>query len=142
MTVTSIVVGTDGSEQAQAAVRWTAELAAQVGATVTAVHVFDPLAKLGKVEPPVDFAELEQRCRHELDQEWCAPLRQAGVAYTPMVLHGNASDALVDAAEDVGADLLVVGARGHGGLKSRVLGTTSNKVADTSRRPVVIIPSA
>lgn len=142
MSVTSIVVGTDGSELAQAAVRWTAELAAQLGASVTAVHVFDPLDKLGTVEPPVDFAELEQRCRRQLDEEWCAPLREAGVAYTPVILHGDASTALVDAAQDADADLLVVAARGHGGLRSRVLGTTSNKVADTSHRPVVIIPSA
>lgn len=141
MTVTSIAVGTDGSDTAQAALRWVADVAGPLGATVTVVHVFDPLAGLGEVEPPVDFDEIERARQAELEDVWCRPLRDAGVPYTPMVVHGEPPRALRDIADDVGADLLVVGARGLGRVRELVLGSTSAKLAHDAGRPVVIIPA-
>ena len=142
MTVTSIVVGTDGSATAQAAIAWAADVAAAVRARVTVVHAFDPLDMLGKVEPPVDLKQIEAERQRELDEVWCAPLRQAGVSYSPQILHGDPADAVLDVAREVGADLIVVGARGHSALRDLVLGSTSNAITHRSRNPVVIIPSA
>lgn len=142
MTVTSIVVGADGSATAQAAIAWAADLAAAVRASVTVVHAFDPIDDLGEVEPPVDLAQLEAERHRELDELWCAPLRQAGVSYSPQIRHGDPADAVLDLAGELGADLIVVGARGHSALRDLVLGSTSNAITHRSRNPVVIIPPA
>ncbi|MGD9754473.1 MAG: universal stress protein, partial [Acidimicrobiia bacterium] len=78
MSVRRIVVGVDGSDNAAAAVRWTAALAVQLGAEVVAVHAFEPLALLGEVPPPVDFAALRAAAEEDLQQRWCEPLHAAG----------------------------------------------------------------
>ena len=141
MTVTSIAVGTDGSETAQDAVRWVAGVAGPLRATVTVVHVFDPLDQLGDVEPPVDFERIEATRRAELEDVWCQPLAQAGVAYSARLVHGEPPRALGDVADEVGADLLVIGARGVGRVRELVLGSTSATLARSAGRPVVIIPA-
>ena len=60
------------------------------------------------------------------------------VSIDPVVTEGSAAQALVDASE--GADLLVVGARGHGGFLGLVLGSVANQVLHHATCPVVIVP--
>jgi len=140
MSVRTIVVGADGSENSQRAVRFAAELAQQLGARVVAVHAFDPLAQLGKVEPPVDFAKLERETRERLESQWCAALHDAGVACESIVVENTPVGAIVDAADAHDADLVVVGARGHSPVRQLVLGSTSMKLPHQTKRPVTIVP--
>ncbi len=139
MTVRCIVVGVDGSDNAQAAVAWTASLAAQLGAEVVAVHAFEPLAHLGEMAPPVDFAELRARCEAQLADAWTAVVRGAGVAMRTRLVECDPVEALVQVADEVGADLVVVGARGGSALRGLVLGSTSLKLPHETRRPVCIV---
>lgn len=139
MSVRRIVVGVDGSDNAAAAVRWTAALAVQLGAEVVAVHAFEPLALLGEVPPPVDFAALRAAAEEDLQQRWCEPLHAAGVAVRAVVLERGPVEALVEAADEADADLVVVGARGRSTLRGLVLGSTSQKLPHETRRPVCIV---
>jgi nucleotide-binding universal stress UspA family protein len=145
-----IVVGLDDSEGSRAAARWCAALAGATGARVTAVHGLGKLPEVLRggphavatglgLAPPLHSWKAElRRC---LDH-WCAPLREAGIDYRTELVDDDAVDALLRVAGDDRADLIVVGAQGHGGMVSRLLGGVTNKLAHHARVPVVIVPSA
>ncbi len=135
-----VVVGVDGSAIAGDAVRHAAELAAPAAARLVLVHVFEPLAHLGEVEPPVDFAALEAAAARRLGSEWCEPCRRLEVTYATRVEEGDIVQALLDVADEEDADLIVVGSRGLSGLAGVVLGSTSSKLLHRSSRPVLVVP--
>ena len=140
MSVRTIVVCADGSENSQRAIEFAAALAQQLGARVVAVHAFDPLAQLGTVEPPVDFARLQAESRERLETHWCKALHDAGVTCESIVVENTPVGAIVDAADTYDADLVVVGARGHSPVRQLVLGSTSMRLPHQTKRPVTIVP--
>ena len=136
-----LVVGTDGSENAAAAMSWVADFAGRVGARVVAVHTFEPLVHLGDAPPPVDFSALRQKALDRLLHDWCSPLRALPVEFEALVLEGDPAQVLADVADERDADLIVVGKRGLNVVKSLLLGSTSTRLAQISTRPVVIVPT-
>ena len=64
----------------------------------------------------------------------------AGAAADVRVLEGSPARAIMETADREGAELLVVGARGRGALRSAVLGSVSRELASRSRCPVIIVP--
>jgi len=142
VTVRTIVVGVDGSPTAQRALRWSAELAAPLGANVVAVHGFEPLAWLGRVEPPVEFTRIAAHVRDLMEGEWCASARELGVRLETMVINDSPDAALRQVASERDADLVVVGSRGHGAVKRLLLGSTARRLVDAADLPVTIIPAS
>jgi nucleotide-binding universal stress UspA family protein len=69
--------------------------------------------------------------------------RLAGAGEPPevQIVVGSPAEAIMDAAEREGAELLVVGSRGRGPLRSAVLGSVSRELASSAPCPVVIVPS-
>jgi nucleotide-binding universal stress UspA family protein len=139
MTVKRIVVGTDGSQHSQRAIRWAADLAAQTGAEIVAVHAVGLLVDTPEGLVPNDDT-LQDRARHLLEAEWTNDLRAAGVPVRCRLEEGGAVTALLRVAEDEAADLVVVGSRGAGGFSELHLGSTSHQVALYADRPVTIVP--
>lgn len=139
MKLERIVVGTDGSQHARRALECAASLASAVGAEVVAVHclglLFHPLAT--EVEPAQPHRD---EIRALLDGAWTAPLRDAGVASRTELRDGSPVAVLLAVADDVAADLVVVGSRGVGGFPGLLLGSTSTQLAQHSHRPVLIVP--
>lgn len=142
MTISTILVATDGSTHAMRAMEHVAEVAKATGASVVVVHVFEPLALLGHLEPPVDFAVQEAEVQRVCNDTWCAPLAAAGVTYRAQVVEGTPATAIIDAASAAGADLIVVGARGLSRVKELMLGSTSTKVLHHAHVPVTVVPPA
>ena len=140
MATRRIVVGVDGSEHARDAATWAADLAAATGADVVVVHALGLLHRTTSGETVPSDTHREE-IRGELEQSWCAPLRDAGVRYRAELLEGNPVSAILGAAEDVEADVIVVGSRGVGGFPELLLGSTSTQLAQHSRCPVVIVPA-
>ena len=68
--------------------------------------------------------------------------REAGVDATSHVAHGDVVESIADAAKVFGADLLVVGSRGHGPLSGAVLGSVSHALVRRSPVPVTIVRHA
>lgn len=134
-----ILVGTDGSDNARRASSWAAALAAACDAEVVAVHCLGLL-----FHPSASDVEPAQPHRDEitalLDGEWTAPLRDAGVRHRTELRDGSPVSVLLAAADDVDADLVVVGSRGVGGFPGLLLGSTSTQLAQHSTRPVLIVP--
>jgi nucleotide-binding universal stress UspA family protein len=137
--ISKIVVGADGSEGSQGAIEWAAGRAAELGAEVLAVLVLRPFGEFVMDIPPLPghvFAGL----REALEQIWCKPLRDAGVKYRSLVVEDDPASGLLKIADQERADLLVLGAQGHGGVVHRVLGSVTYKVAHHAECPVVIVP--
>lgn len=143
-TVQRIVVGSDGSAGAAKAVAWAAGLAAQAGAEVVLVHAFEPLAELERPDPPkppVDFAAIRDRRVAELADQWAGPLLTLGVPHRTEVIENRPVDALVSAAHEHEADLVVVGSHGHTGWRERVFGTVPTELPHLVTCAVAIVPT-
>jgi nucleotide-binding universal stress UspA family protein len=138
-----MVVGIDGSEGAAHALAWAIEHAPLLDAEVVVVHSMDvtmamPPPTVG-APPFVVDDQLRTGMRDAL-HEWCAPLRDSGVPYRAELFEGNAVGAITQIAEKVGADLIVVGRRGHGGFAELLLGSVPHSLAHHATVPVVIVP--
>jgi nucleotide-binding universal stress UspA family protein len=139
-----VVVAVDGSDSAQRAVEWVARHAAALDATVIAVHaVEDPIytvPPLGTVVPPLLTPEVRDEIRSTMEQDWCAPLREANVAYRTVLADGHPPALVMKVAADEDADLVVVGRRGRGGFAELLLGSVSHQLSHHLRRPLLIVP--
>jgi nucleotide-binding universal stress UspA family protein len=133
-----IVVGTDGSETASVALGKAIELAERTGATLHIVHAHRLVsaAQLGQAAsvgaPTFDIEQVNRGIQDESRQvcgRAVSVAEAAGVKVETHQVPGDASDALLDVAQQVGADLLVVGNRGMSGVKRFVLGSVPNKVS-------------
>ena len=141
----SIVVGTDGSETATRAVRQAVELAHAVGAKIELVSAYEPV--------PAQRIDEERRQAPE-DLQWAinpredvdatlkaaaVVAREAGVPVNLYARQGDPADAILDVAEEVEADLIVVGNKGMTGAKRFLLGSVPNKVSHHAPCSVLII---
>ena len=136
-TVRRIVVGVDGFESSKAALRWAIHQAKLTGAVVEAVTAWQIPPGSGLV-PAADMPDYQDDARLVLTEaiaEMC--MIDTDVDVRPRVVEGPAGPVLTEMAE--GADLLVVGSRGHGGLAGTLLGSVSKYCARHAPCPVVIM---
>ena len=134
-----IVVGVDGSEPSLKALRWAAGQSALTGDSLHAVISWDYPASWATAIPgvPPGF-DPEQTAKKILDESLDKALTPEQAArVTRTVVAGNPTQTLVDQAE--GAELLVVGDRGHSGFRAAVLGSVSTQVAQHAPCPVVVV---
>lgn len=136
-----VMVGVDGSPDAQRALEWAVELAGAVGAEVVAVHAVGLLEHLGEGDP-VPATGHREELRDRFEGQWCAPLDGADIPSRRLLRDGPPALALLGAADEVGADLVVVGSRGLGGFPELLLGSTSAQLAAHCRHPLTIVPRA
>lgn len=68
-----------------------------------------------------------------------ALLHAAGVTHEAEVVHGDPAQGIVDAAQRHGCDVIVMGARGVGGLRGALLGSVSGSVLERSPMPVTLV---
>lgn len=140
--MTRIVVGVDGSESSVRALRWAVEQAARDGATVQAIHSWHiPYTATGMGGMPFDVQMLADGAQATLDE--VVGRVDAGALAEPIVAtldEGAAAPTLIEASK--GADLVVVGSRGHGGFVGLLLGSVSQQVASHAHCPVVIVPAS
>ena len=142
----TIVVGTDGSDRSLDAVRRAGDLARLAG--VDAVHVVaacEPIsvAEVRRIEAelPAEFRDLVTPHLTAVGRftEAKATLAQSGVDVVEHEVNGDPASAILDVAKSVGADLIVVGARGLGALQRFVRGSVSTRVAQHSPCDVLIV---
>jgi len=137
-----IVVGVDGSDASIAALRWAIDTAAQTGAEVEAVHVFEiGLAWIDGYQPDIGrwIAEAADAAAKALEETvGKASTEHPEVQVARVVLEGPTARTLL--AHAVDADLLVVGTRGRGGLPGLLLGSVSTQCTHHAPCPVVVVP--
>jgi nucleotide-binding universal stress UspA family protein len=135
---TRIVVGVDGSDTAQEALRWGVGLAAVLGAEVVAVHAVGLLEELH--DPGVPEHAWRGGLRDVVETTWCAPLAKARFPHRVELRDGHPVDVLLGTADDEHAVLLVMGSRGVGANPPMALGSTSLRVLQAARVPVLVVP--
>jgi nucleotide-binding universal stress UspA family protein len=134
-----IVAGVDGSPASAHALRWAADEAVRSGGTLVAVMAWTYLDQphaAGEPEFRSNYGEAAAeaalgRFVAETIPDHSGPIELRAPCQLP-------GDALLEAAAD--ADLLVVGTRGLGALKSLVLGSVSHRVVNHAPCPVVVVP--
>jgi nucleotide-binding universal stress UspA family protein len=140
-----IVVGTDGSETASEAVRQATELANQVGAKIHLVSAYEPVPE-GRLreerqQVPGDLQWMvnPREDVSETLEEAAGQLRNAGLEVETHAREGDPADAILDVAEEEGAELIIVGNKGMTGAKRFLLGSVPNKVSHHAPCSVMII---
>jgi nucleotide-binding universal stress UspA family protein len=131
-----LVVGIDGSDEARRALCWTLDEARARGAVVEVVHAWQPPLLGGNLAEIDALERAAQRVLEtSLDDQDTSGL--AVPVELTLACAGPAS-AILNAAK--AADLVVVGARGVGGLRGLLIGSTSRQVARHSPCPIVVVP--
>jgi nucleotide-binding universal stress UspA family protein len=144
----TIVVGTDGSERAARAVEAAADLAQTLGATLHVVQVYKGVDEAmasamasGMVTVPRDLsdvAQAESDAVNESLERLATALRDRGIAVETHAVSGSAAPMILDTADAVDADLIVVGNRGMTGAR-RILGSVPNTLAHHAECAVLIV---
>ncbi len=123
-----ILLATDGSSFSEAAAGAAGHLARQAGLPVTVVSVVT--------------SSHDEASRQEAKQVVSAKverLKNMGVAAEGKVMEGRPDEAIIKFAEDIGADLIVVGSHGRAGLASVLLGSVAKRVIGQATCPVLVV---
>lgn len=121
-----ILLATDGSAPSDRATEVAAEVAVRCALAVTVVCV--------SAYPQEDRAIASANVERAL-----GVLRAKGALATGRTAEGRTHEAILTAGSDVGADLIVLGRRGKGGVERLLLGSTSERVAGYADCPVLIV---
>jgi ubiquinone biosynthesis protein len=134
--VTRVMVGTDRSETAEQAVRWAAALAARYDAELLVVQVIVP-----RNPASTEYGAAEQTRAAAARDDLAARVRQlAGErGQARVVFDADPAMAIVRAAEEEAADVLVVGNFGMAGRKEFLLGNVPNRISHNARCTVIIV---
>jgi nucleotide-binding universal stress UspA family protein len=135
----AIIVGYDGSDCGRAAVDAAVELAKQLGDSVTVVFGYAPPGIWGGeiAEHEEAIEELGEKMMIEAKQRAAAH----GVEAEGRMVAKRGAEALVEAAEELDARMIVGGSYGDPPLKGMLLGSTPNKLLHVSERPVLVVPA-
>ena len=143
--IRSILVGTDGSATAATAVAEAIELARAVGAELRVVSAYEPVPQAvlreQALSAPRDVA-WTITAREDVDATLAQAreaAQSAGLEAQTFARQGDPADAILDVAEETGADLIVIGNKGMTGAKRFLLGSVPNKVSHHAPCSVLII---
>ena len=146
----TVICGVDGSLDSLHALRAARVLAESLGARLVVAHVTNPIdativhaelsagGDLARVPMSVTQSEVEQQAAEFILER--TMVGAGALQAERRVLSGKPADSLAALADKEEAGLIVVGSRGHGGLKTVLLGSVSNGLIAIARCPIVVVP--
>ena len=136
-----ILLPTDGRESMERVVDHAADVAARRDATVSVLYVVDDRAFLTLDEGMQDEATAQLHEQGEDAVSRAAERLQAeGIAVETNVREGDPAEEILDALDDVDADLVVMGTR-RGEFEQSMLGSVSRQVVESTETPVLTVPA-
>jgi nucleotide-binding universal stress UspA family protein len=142
---TRIVVGTDGSETAAEAVRQAVDLARLSSATLSIVSAYEPVSErrvAGEQQDVPADVQHEIGPREDVNlvlDAAAAEAKKAGIEVQTHPVQADPADAILNVAEETGADLIVVGNKGMTGARRFLLGSVPNNVSHHAPCSVIIV---
>ena len=138
---TRILLATDGSPHAELAALKAVDLAESTGARLHVVAVGRTFpAAVYDVYTEAGSEDLRREAQTILDEQ-VRKIEEAGgtVAIAHLKMNERRDEAIVHLAEEIGADLIVMGSRGFGGLKRALLGNVADSVVRHAHCPVLVM---
>jgi nucleotide-binding universal stress UspA family protein len=139
--IATILVGVDGSPESDRAGAFAARLAIQLHAEIVAAHAVGLLDVWPEHPEAHDKPDPRAHVTTLMEGPWTDTIRQLGVRPRIILLNGPPARVLLELADQIDADLIVVGSRGVGQAELFALGDTSARLAHQSARPVLIVPA-
>lgn len=138
---TKVIWATDGSEHADRAMPLAVQMANADGAELHVVHVVEKLVGTRVAGMDALTNEDEIKAKVERQAQAIAAGRGAKTSIQVIAALGNhVADRIAEIAQNTGADLIVVGTRGHGALGSLMLGGVTQRLLHLSSCPVLAVP--
>jgi len=131
---TKVLLATDGSEDSRLAARAAADLSDKAGAELHVVHAWQSVP-----HPVIDSDYYEAGARRLLKEQTELVASSGGTVSEVHLLMDAPVDAILDLGEEIGADLIVMGSRGHGPLARLILGSVSEGVVHHAHCPVLVL---
>lgn len=141
-----ILVAVDDSDPSHRGVEVAVQLAAQYGGKLTCMHAVDWVGPVSQLESglsitdPTDLVEALRTQGKALLAEASAVAKAAGVTCEERLVEDRPIEAILSAAKEIGATVIVIGTHGRKGLQRLVLGSVAEGVLRTSEVPVVAVP--
>jgi nucleotide-binding universal stress UspA family protein len=88
-----------------------------------------------------DFIAKKFQKKHTNLQKISEQLRETGLEATPLLLQGATVETILEEADDIDADMIIVGSHGRGMMYNIFIGSVSKEILKNSKRPVLIIPT-
>jgi nucleotide-binding universal stress UspA family protein len=140
-----ILLASDASEEARLAATTASDLAQRTGSELHVVHVGRELThgaytgvEVGPL-PSVHQGELDRQAQELIEAEM-GRMKSSGIAVVRVHLSkGRADEEIVVLGEEIGADLIVVGSRGLGGVRRALMGSVSDSVVRHAHCPVMVV---
>lgn len=135
----TLVLATDGSENSAQATRAAVDIASRRGSKIHLVHVWHDV--------PTSFAhsfvkgELRRQGRETLDEEVKRIQEEGGTVTRSHLREGRTFEEAIGLSEEIAADLLVVGSRGHSGVRRILMGSNSEDIIHHAHHPVLVVRS-
>jgi nucleotide-binding universal stress UspA family protein len=140
---TTILLATDGSEEAQLAATTAADLAEKTNSELHVITVGPDYPLYAYPEAPARFEDELRKQRHQakemLEQQVKRIEDAGGTVNNKHLRDGRADEEIVGLAEEIGAGLIVMGSRGHGRLRRALMGSVSEAVVRHAHCPVTIV---
>lgn len=134
-----ILWATDGSESADRALEHAKQLASHNGATLLAVHTVEHT--VGRMGGQEQYADEDQR-QAKIAQQ-ISDLEQSGIKASSRIVQGGglgAAHPIADVAQEWGADVIVMGTRGHTPIAGLLLGSVTQRMLHVAPCPVLVVP--
>jgi nucleotide-binding universal stress UspA family protein len=135
----AVLVATDGSEVSLRAAEYAARLAGGLGAKLFALYVVDEHLTYSSGVHYADFIERLSRDGRKATGEVRALAEKAGVEFEELIVLGRPDRAIIAAAEELGANPIVVGSEGESRLEHALLGSVSEEVLRHANRTVLVV---
>ena len=140
--VQRILVPVDFSENAAPVLEWAAHLAKEHHSRITLLHVYHLPVEFQQLEgaylPPDFWSNVKGEAEQQLGR-YAESLRGRGLEVDALVREGYPATVIVDEAENLSADLIVIGTRGQSGLKHLLLGSIAERVVQKAPCPVLTV---
>lgn len=141
----TILAAIDFSDVTQAVLDYAATLAKAFDAKVYIIHVAAPEPMFVTYAPGPqherDFRADELRDEHRRIQQYADTLNEAGVVAEALLVPGETISKLLEEADQLDADTIVMGSHGHGALYELLVGSITDGILRKAKRPVTIVPA-